>query len=120
MFLFYDFFFHRNATDYSLVFTYLAANCVYIVFIATTFHEVIKQRFDYDADVRLYIAITVLPCIVMGEIRKLKYLVPFSAMANICIVITFGITLYYMLTGPLEIKERPLFSSWEQLPLFFR
>lgn len=58
--------------------------------------------------------------IILGEIRQLKYLVPFSAIANLCILITFAITLFYMLTGPLHIHERPLFSSWGQLPLFFR
>lgn len=100
--------------------TYLGANCVYIVFIATTFQEVIKHRFNFDADIRFYIALTVVPCMMLGEIRKLKYLVPFSAIANLCIVITFGITFYYMITGPLEIEKRPLFSSWAQLPLFFR
>lgn len=71
-------------------------------------------------DVRLYIAVVVFPCILLGEIRQLKYLVPFSAIANLCIIITFAITFYYMVTGPMEISERPLFSSWQQLPLFFR
>lgn len=99
--------------------TYLGASCVYIVFIAASFQKVINFELKVDWDVRFYIAVVVLPCITLGQIRKLKYLVPFSAIANLCIVITFGITLYYMLTGPLLIRERPLFSSWNQLPLFF-
>lgn len=71
-----------------------------------------------DLDVRLYIAIVVLPCIILGQIRQLKYLVPFSAIANLFIVITFAITLYYMFNGPLQISQRPMFSSFSQLPLF--
>lgn len=100
--------------------TYLGANCVYIVFIATTFQKLINTTMGVHWDVRLYIAVVVFPCLILGEIRQLKYLVPFSAIANLCIVITFGITLYYMLCEPLQISERPLFSSWKQLPLFFR
>lgn len=80
----------------------------------------INDRLAVDWNVRFYIAVVVLPCIILGQIRKLKYLVPFSAMANGCIVITFAITLYYMLTGPIEISKRPMFSSFHQLPLFFR
>lgn len=103
-----------------MVATYLGANCVYIVFIATSFQTVINHELKVDWDVRYYIAVTVFPCILIGEIRKLKYLVPFSAVANVCIVITFIITLWYVFTGPMKISERPLFSSWGQLPLFFR
>lgn len=93
---------------------------MYIVFIATTFQKLINTTLGVHWDVRLYIAVVVFPCLILGEIRQLKYLVPFSAIANLCIVITFGITLYYMLCEPMQISERPLFSSWKQLPLFFR
>ena len=113
-------FFRRNFVDYGLLSTYYSAGCVYIVFIATTIRDVANYEFNVDYDVRLYIALTIIPCIFLGQIRQLKYLVPFSAMANLFIVVTFGITLYYMFTGPLEYSERPLFSSWAQLPLFFR
>lgn len=118
--LFLLFFFHRAFTEYGLVLTYLGANCVYIVFIATSFSKVINDRLAVDWDVRYYIAVVVLPCIILGEIRKLKYLVPFSMIANLCIVITFAITLYFMFTGPIEPGKRPMFSSFGQLPLFFR
>lgn len=103
-----------------MIFTYLTANCVYIVLIATSFQTVLNYNLDVDWDVRYYIAAIVLPCQVLGQIRKLKYLVPFSMIANVCIVITFAITLWYILTGPMPIAQRPLFSSWAQIPLFFR
>lgn len=106
--------------EYSMVLTYLSANCVYIILIATSFQRVINFELDVDWNVRYYIVATVLPCILMGEIRKLKFLVPFSAVANLCIMITFIIVLWYMFTGPMPISERPMFSSWGQLPLFFR
>lgn len=100
--------------------TYLGAGCVYIVFIAASFRDVINNVFDVDYDVRLYIAVIIFPLLLLGQIRQLKYLVPFSALANLFIVITFTITLYYMFSGPLKTDDKPGFSSWAQLPLFFR
>lgn len=100
--------------------TYLGANCVYILFIATSLSKVVNYGLGVNWDVRFYIAIVFVPCIILGEIRKLKYLVPFSAIATLCLLMAFGITFYFIITGPLEIRERPSFSSWGQLPLFFR
>lgn len=112
--------FYRWVTDYGLAMTYFGANCVYILFIATSLSKVVNHELDVMWDVRVYIAIVIVPCIVLGEIRKLKYLVPFSAIANLCLLTAFGITVYFIVTGPMEIQERPSFSSWGQLPLFFR
>lgn len=100
--------------------TYLGANCVYIVFIATSLRDVVNNVLEVNWDVRLYIALIILPLMLLGQIRQLKYLVPFSALANIFIIITFSITLYYMFSGPLQTDDKPLFSSWAQLPLYFR
>lgn len=100
--------------------TYLGAACVYIVFIASSVRDVVNNIFEVNWDVRLYIAIVILPLIVLCQIRQLKYLVPFSAMANFFIIVTFAITLYYMFSGPLKVDDKPLFSSWSQLPLYFR
>lgn len=91
---------------------------MYIVFIATTFRDVMKDTLDWQYDVRMYIAVVTLACCFMGQIRELKYLVPFSAIANLFIVITFTITLYFLLSGPLKFSERPMFTSFEQLPIF--
>lgn len=100
--------------------TYLGVDCVLIVLIASTFSKVFEVVFELDWDIRWYIAATIPFCLLIGEIRQLKFLVPFSAIANFCLIITFGITLYYVFDGPLPIGERPLFSSWSQLPLYFR
>lgn len=99
--------------------TYFSAGCVYIVFVANSLHLVINYYAEISLDVRVYIAIVLIPCIAIGQIRILKYLVPFSMMANIMIVVTFGITLYYMFNVPLKFDDKPMFSSWAQLPYFF-
>lgn len=99
--------------------TYYAAACVYIVFIATSFHDVINYDLNLKWDVRIYIALTLIPCLFIGQIRNLKWLIPFSAMANVFIVVTFGITLYYMFNVPLEVSDKPYIAKVSQIPLFF-
>lgn len=100
--------------------TYLSAGCVYIVFVATTFHDMFNYLLNLDLDVRIYIAIVIVPMALLGQIRILKYLVPFSAMANVFIVVTFGITLYYLFSGEMRWDERPLSAPITHLPQFLR
>ncbi|XP_067626432.1 proton-coupled amino acid transporter-like protein CG1139 [Eurosta solidaginis] len=109
----------RLFVDYGLMVTYFATICVYMVFIATSFHDVINYNFGLSWDVRIYIAMTVIPCLLIGQIRHLKWLVPFSAMANVFIIITFAIVLYYLFNKPLEFSDKPLLARPTQIPLFF-
>lgn len=96
--------------------TYYGANCVYIVFIATSLAKICNPLLEGEGwNVRIYILLILLPVIIVGQIRELKYLVPFSAMANIFIVITFGITLYYMFNEPLKIDDKPGVASFSQM-----
>lgn len=99
--------------------TYFAAACVYMVFIATSFHDVINYDTGLRWDVRIYIGFTVIPCLIIGQIRNLKWLVPFSAIANIFIAITFAIVLYYLFSEPLVFSDKPLIARSEQIPLYF-
>ncbi|XP_067626431.1 proton-coupled amino acid transporter-like protein CG1139 isoform X2 [Eurosta solidaginis] len=111
--------FAKNFVDCGLMGTYYAANCVYIVFIATSFHDVINYDFELDWDVRIYIVLAMIPCLFIGQIRTLKLLVPFSAIANVLIVITFGIVLYYLFSGPMVFSDKPLLAKPAQIPLYF-
>uniref|UniRef100_A0A1A9WDD4 Amino acid transporter transmembrane domain-containing protein n=1 Tax=Glossina brevipalpis TaxID=37001 RepID=A0A1A9WDD4_9MUSC len=111
--------FAKQFVDGSLMATYYAAACVDIVFIATTFRDVINCDLDLNWHVRLYIALTLIPCLFIGQIRDLKLLVPFSAIANLFVVVTFAITLYYMFNEPLVFDDKPYIAKATQLPLFF-
>uniref|UniRef100_A0A1A9UHH1 Amino acid transporter transmembrane domain-containing protein n=1 Tax=Glossina austeni TaxID=7395 RepID=A0A1A9UHH1_GLOAU len=87
--------------------------------IATSFRDVINCDLDLNWHVRIYIALTLIPCLFIGQIRELKWLVPFSAMANVFIIVTFAITLYYMFNEPLVFEDKPYVAKATQLPLFF-
>lgn len=106
--------------DYALMATYFSAGCVYIVFIANTFHDICNEVFGLSLGVRTYILLTMIPILFMGQIRSLKFLVPFSGSANVFIMVTFGIVLYYIFKEPLVISDKPLITSWTTWPVFFR
>ncbi|XP_063705086.1 proton-coupled amino acid transporter-like protein pathetic [Culicoides brevitarsis] len=110
----------KEFIDYALMATYYSAGCVYILFIAESTKLATDLILDISWDVRIYIAIIIIPVLLIGQFRSLKYLVPFSMLANIFIVIVFGITLYYMFNEPLVFSDKPLMTSKiATLPLFF-
>ncbi|XP_041972807.1 proton-coupled amino acid transporter-like protein pathetic [Aricia agestis] len=111
--------FVKKFVDYALTCTYLAALAVYIVFIAENFKEVLDEYApDYKLSVETYCALTMLPLVLICQIRNLKWLVPFSAVANVFLVICFGITMYYIFSDLPNPAEREMVASVTQWPLF--
>ena len=70
-------------------------------------------------DIRVYIPMLLVVLIPISLVKNLKYLVPFSALANIFILVSFVITLYYIFSDNLEVGGLELMANVEQLPLFF-
>jgi amino acid permease len=70
-------------------------------------------------DIRVYIPMLLIFLIPIGLIRNLKYLVPFSALANIFILVSFIITLYYIFKDSLDIGDQEYVANVKHLPLFF-
>ncbi|XP_063375142.1 proton-coupled amino acid transporter-like protein pathetic [Cydia amplana] len=111
--------FVTTVVDYALTVTYLAALCVYIVFIAENFKEVLDEYVpDYKLSVETYCALTLVPLVLICQIRNLKWLVPFSAVANVLLVICFAITMYYIFSDLPNPKERVMVARVTQWPLF--
>ncbi|XP_050681613.1 proton-coupled amino acid transporter-like protein CG1139 [Leptidea sinapis] len=111
--------FFRTFIDWALTCTYLAALCVYIVFIAENFKEVLDEYVpSYKLSVEAYCALTLVPLVLICQIRNLKWLVPFSAIANVLLVICFSITMYYIFTDLPSPKEREMVAGIAQWPLF--
>lgn len=68
---------------------------------------------------RIYIALLVVILIPLSMIRKLKHLVPFSMVANLCIVVGFSITLYYLFDKVNDPAELDYGTTLKGLPIFF-
>ncbi|XP_012281262.1 proton-coupled amino acid transporter-like protein pathetic isoform X2 [Orussus abietinus] len=111
--------FSKVFVNAALCATYVGGACVYVVFVS----ESIKQVADYysgmNIPIRLYM-VTLIPAVVLlGQIRNLKYLVPFSMIANISIVIGFAIMMYYLFEDIKPISSVNLVASLPQIPKFF-
>lgn len=64
-------------------------------------------------------AIILLPILCTSLIRNLKYLAPFSTIANIFMLMGLIITVYYTSQDLPSFSERNYFANPSQLPLFF-
>ncbi|KAK0178851.1 hypothetical protein PV327_007698 [Microctonus hyperodae] len=112
--------FMKGTVDTALCATYIGGACVYVVFVATS----VKQVAEFytpgtTIDIRLYIVALVPALILLAQVRNLKYLVPFSFLANVFIVVGLAITLYYIFTDLKPISTVKYVSNVENLPIFF-
>ncbi|XP_060520372.1 proton-coupled amino acid transporter-like protein pathetic isoform X2 [Cylas formicarius] len=73
----------------------------------------------YEINIRLTIAVLLVPLILLAYVPNLKYLAPVSMVANICMAIGLGITFYYLVIDMPAVSERPLVASITTFPVFF-
>ncbi|CAG9765440.1 unnamed protein product [Ceutorhynchus assimilis] len=99
------------------------ADSVYIVFITISLTKLISAYYPEietwsDWSLKL---ILLIPLLICGQVRDLKHLVPFSLIANVMLLVTFGTTGYYMFSGieNINIKDRHLATSLSGIPSFF-
>ncbi|XP_067003584.2 proton-coupled amino acid transporter-like protein pathetic [Anabrus simplex] len=104
-----------------LVVDLIGCCCVYIVFVAENIKQVVHYHTDNDWPIQYYMAILAPLLVLLNLVRNLKYLAPFSMLANGLIATGLGITFYYIFRDLPSITNSglPNFSSWSQLPLFF-
>lgn len=110
--------FIRFMVNVFLVLDLIGCCCIYLVFVARN----VKQVVDYyaeEVDVRIYIAAITFPLIFMCLIRNLKFLTPFSMIANILIFVGIIITFTYIFADLPPVADRTGITDVPQWPLFF-
>ncbi|CAH1123042.1 unnamed protein product [Ceutorhynchus assimilis] len=110
--------FMKRMVNVFLCVTQLGFCCVYIVFISENIKQVLDY-YGYVLDVHLHMAIIILPILLTALIRNLKYLAPFSTLANVLMCVGIIIVLYYASQDLPDVTERRYVANWQQLPLFF-
>jgi proton-coupled amino acid transporter len=83
-----------------------------------------KKLIDSDSDISIqtYMALLLLPMILLNWVRNLKLLAPFSMIANVFMGIGLGIIFYYIFRDLPSMHRDGItigFTSWKQLPLYF-
>ena len=75
--------------------------------------------YEKEVNVAYYILVFTPLLVVLGQFRKLKQIVPFSTVANVCLLTSFAIVFYYIFrTAMPPIKERPFFGHLETYPSY--
>lgn len=109
----------KKSVEGFMFFTYYGVNTVYILLVASSLQNIMESHLHWDYDIRIYILITTLPIFLVGIVRNMKYLVPFSAVANILLGVGLCLSFYYMFQDLPPISSRPSFAPISKLPLFF-
>lgn len=97
----------------------LGTCCVYVVFVATNITSILNLYLDEETDVRLVMLCLLLPLLLINSIRKLKYLAPFSTIANGVTMVSFAIILYYIFREPISFEGLEAVGELRNWPLFF-
>jgi solute carrier family 36 (proton-coupled amino acid transporter) len=109
----------KYVINYGLFITYFGTCAVYTVIIAENFKQIIEHYSGSQGDLRMYIAFLLVPLILLSWVPNLKYLAPFSAVANVFMGIGLLITFYYLTQDMPSISERDLHTSFLKIPPFF-
>ncbi|XP_026313980.1 proton-coupled amino acid transporter-like protein pathetic [Hyposmocoma kahamanoa] len=111
--------FFKHFADFAMVAVCLGGTAVYVVFIASSLKDIFDHFYpEQEYDVKIYCAMLLIPLILIAQVRYLKFLVPFSVVANVCFMITFGITCFYTFTGVDNHMDTKLVTDVSQWPLF--
>lgn len=99
--------------------TYFMTCSCYTVIMAKNFNYVIDHYLGYEVEIRITIAVMLLPLILLAYVPNLKYLAPFSMVANGFMAVSLGITFYYLVEKMPAVSERPAVAPIATMPVFF-
>ncbi|ENN75522.1 proton-coupled amino acid transporter-like protein pathetic [Dendroctonus ponderosae] len=97
--------------------TYFFTCSCYCVIIAKNMNYVLEHYLHYEVNIRMLIAMLLIPLILLAYVPNLKYLAPFSMVANGCMAVGLGITFYYLVADIPPISDRPLVANISTLPI---
>ncbi|CAK1578018.1 unnamed protein product [Parnassius mnemosyne] len=111
--------FVRHFVDYAMAGVCLGGTSVYVIFIASSLKDIIDYLSpSHTFTVKEYCGFLLMPLILLTQVRHLKFLVPFSLLANICLLFTFIITCYYTFSDLHDFSKVKLVSNFVEWPLF--
>ncbi|XP_053600218.1 proton-coupled amino acid transporter-like protein CG1139 [Plodia interpunctella] len=109
----------RIFIDWAMAFTILGACAVYVILLVDSVKQIIDHFYkDNEINETMYCLYFLVPLLLFTQIKNLKYLAPFSGFANILLVVTFLICLYYICGKFPDVTTRPTSVDIGKLPLF--
>lgn len=102
----------------SLFWTYFGTCSVYTVIIATNFKQVAEHYMGYELNLRICIAVLLVPLILLSWVPNLKYLAPVSMVANLFMGTGLAITFYYLVIDLKPVNSVPAIGTLATIPEF--
>lgn len=110
---------YRHVVNTFLLIYQIGTCCVYVVFVSDNIQSILHHQFGIQVDVFQVMCCILLPLILINWVRDLKYLAPFSAIANAVTIVSFGIILYYIFRQAPEVSDKVPAGQLAEFPLFF-
>ncbi|XP_072400029.1 proton-coupled amino acid transporter-like protein pathetic [Diabrotica undecimpunctata] len=110
--------FARNLIRIGLFVTYFMTCSCYTVIMAKNFNYVVNHHLGYEVEIRITIAILMVPLILLAYVPNLKYLAPFSMVANGFMAVGLGITFYYLVINLKPVSEVAMIADISTMPVF--
>lgn len=119
LFIRYIIIYFRHIVNAFLLTYQLGTCCVYVVFVSENLHFVLHKQFQVEiTEFQVMLAILI-PLILINCIRDLKYLAPFTAIANVLTIVSFAIILYYIFRETPTLEGKAPVGYYADFPLFF-
>lgn len=110
----------RFITNCFIVITQIGFCVVYWVFAATNVQMAVSHfNTSLNWDYRIYMLLLLVPLLAMVFLPSLKYLAPFSIVANICEAAALGLLFYYLFQDLPPTLSRRQMPTMTDLPLWF-
>lgn len=102
-----------------LVVDLFLAACVSVVFIGTTIEQICETLApNFDLTARIYMIFLLIPLILINMVGKLKWMAPFSILANLSMMTSIAMVLIFIMEDLPPIKDRTMIGKFGDLPAF--
>ncbi|KAL4714478.1 hypothetical protein ACJJTC_017773 [Scirpophaga incertulas] len=105
--------------EFSLLSTYVGVCCIYTVLIADSVKQLVDRYYSSTIlPVEYYCLIFLIPLCILCQIKYLKWLAIFSLMANVLLVATYVICLYYIFGDTITFDDKKAVGNPARYPAF--
>lgn len=108
----------KISVDCFLCVTQLGFCCIYIVFLAENLKS-ICDSYNIHVELSIHMIFVMMPVLLACMVRNLKYLTPFSTIANILMACGLGAVMYKATEDLPPVSSRNYIADYQQLPLYF-
>ncbi|KAJ2950495.1 hypothetical protein O0L34_g8738 [Tuta absoluta] len=107
-------------TEFALTCTYVGVCCIYTVLISDSIKQIVDKFVPTSAyiPVQHYSLMIAIPIIILCQIRYLKFLAIFSLLANILLLGTYLVCLYYIFGNEINFTDKVAVGNPARYPAF--